>query len=307
MFHYTSGGAASAIAAAGFNLQDLQYRQQADALPSGMQALVWLGETSGVTQSFISKVQPFIGCKNLFGFRICDEPDITGRYHPQVTPANLKAMSDYIHANVPGAKTYVVLMDMGTFEAPNYMNTFNYANTGLDLFGIDCYPVRGSVFDLSYIDRTVKAAVAAGIPVERIVPVFQAFGGGTWTTTTAGKTDTYVLPTPDQARQMFDRWASVLAPNIPVFDHAYAWGEQSGDTALGSASAGNLRAAYLAHNTAVAPVPPALTVEGQAATQTSIDAVVAARNLLTSQLSAAISQRDALATKIANASAALVA
>lgn len=249
--HYTSGGSAVAIAAAGFNLADIQYVEQLNALPPGMKGLVWLNETSGVTPGFIAKVKPFIGNPKLFGFRLCDEPDITGKYHsPAVSPAALKAEADWIRANVPWAITFITLMDIGSFDAPNFMNTFNPANTGIDFFGLDPYPVRGKVFDLDFIDRTVEAAVAAGIPLNKIVPVFQAFGGGNWTTYTGGAKDVYKLPTPDQANQMFARWAT-YTPN-PVFDFAYAWGSQNGDTKLGSTSpeALSLRAAFKAHNTA---------------------------------------------------------
>lgn len=249
--HYTSGGSGAAIAAAGFNLADVQYVEQLNALPAGMKGLIWLDESDGVTPRFIAKVKPFIGNPRLFGFRLCDEPDITGKYHPPaVSPAALKAEAEWIKANVPGAVTFVTLMDMGAFEAPGFMNTFNPANTGIDLFGLDPYPVRGKAFDLDFIDRTVEAAVAAGIPTDRIVPVFQAVGGGNWKTHTGASMDVYVLPTADQANQIFARWA-VYAPN-PVFDFAYAWGEQNGDTKLGSTSpeALSLRAAFKAHNTA---------------------------------------------------------
>ncbi len=249
--HYTSGGSGVAIAAAGFNLADVQYVEQLNALPPGMKGLIWLNESSGLTPSFIAKVKPFIGNPRLFGFRLCDEPDITGKYHsPAVSPAALRAEADWIKANVPGALTFVTLMDMGSFDAPVFMNTFNPANTGIDLFGLDPYPVRGTVFDLDFIDRTVEAAVAAGIPLDRIVPVFQAFGGGEWTTRTGVTADVYVLPTPDQANQIFARWAT-YSPT-PVFDFAYAWGSQNGDTKLGSTSADalSLRSAFQAHNTA---------------------------------------------------------
>ncbi len=249
--HYTSGGSGAAIVTAGFNLADVQYVEQLNALPAGMKGLIWLDESGGVTPRFIAKVKPFIGNPRLFGFRLCDEPDITGKYHPPaVSPAALKAEAEWIKANVPGAVTFITLMDMGSFEAPGFMNTFNPANTGIDFFGLDPYPVRGKAFDLDFIDRTVEAAVAAGIPIDRIVPVFQAFGGGKWKTHTGASMDVYELPTPDQANQIFARWAA-YSPN-PVFDFAYAWGSQNGDTKLGSTSpeALSLRAAFKAHNTA---------------------------------------------------------
>jgi hypothetical protein len=276
ILRYTSGGAPAAIAACGFNMADVGYVSGLNALPVGMLGLVYLGEKSGATSTFKAKVDPFKGNAKLFGFFLCDEPDPR-----QITAATLKAESDYIHSTIPGAKTFITMNDMGSSRAPNFMNTFNPGNTGIDLFGISAYPCRTEVaFDVSMIDRRVKAAVDAGIPVEKIVPVFQAFGGGNWTNDGGGK---FLLPTPDQMNQMFARWAS-LVPN-PVFEYTYAWGEQNGDVALGSTSAASLRAAYLAHNTAQpAPVPAPTPVptstpimlNGKVATQADVDALVAA-------------------------------
>ncbi|TGV32556.1 hypothetical protein EN785_35040, partial [Mesorhizobium sp. M8A.F.Ca.ET.142.01.1.1] len=124
-------------AAAGFDLADVQSIEQLNALPAGMKGLIWLNESSGVTPGFIARVKPFIGNPRLFGFRLCDEPDITGKYHsPAVSPEALKAEAEWIRVNVPDAVTFITLMDMGSFEAPTFMNTFTPANTGIDLFGL---------------------------------------------------------------------------------------------------------------------------------------------------------------------------
>ncbi|RWQ28200.1 MAG: calcium-binding protein, partial [Mesorhizobium sp.] len=56
--HYTWGASAAQAKAAGFNLVDLQYASSVNALPDGSKALIWLGESNGVTQSFIDKVTP---------------------------------------------------------------------------------------------------------------------------------------------------------------------------------------------------------------------------------------------------------
>jgi serralysin len=241
--HYAAGGSASDVATAGFNLVDVQYLAQVNALPDGMKGLVWLGQGGGVTQSFIDQVTPFLNNSKVFGFFLVDEPDPTGKYHTKVSAADLKAESDWIHTHFPGAKTFITLMDMGPFSSPDFSNTYNPANTGIDYYGIDPYPVRsGSSIDYSYIDRSVAAAVKAGIPVGQIVPVYQTFGGGGWTTNTGGS---YVMPTTSQMQTMADHWDK-LVPS-PAFDFAYAWGSQNGDTALGSSSA--LKAFFLQHNT----------------------------------------------------------
>lgn len=212
--------------------------------------MVYLDQGDGVTQSFIDAVKPYIGNPKVFGFYLKDEPDPTGQYNTLVTAANLKAESDYIHANVPGAKTFITMMNMGPSDNPTFTNTYNPANTHIDLFGIDPYPVRtgtGTV-DYSMIDKAVAAAESAGIPASQIVPVFQTFGGGNWVNDDGGH---YVMPTATQAQTMLAHW-SALVPN-PAFDYAYAWGSQNGDTALESSP--ELQSVFLQHNTANATIP----------------------------------------------------
>lgn len=247
--HYTSGDNINAQgqftpAQAGFNLADVSSVDQVNALPAGVKGLVWLDQGDGVTQSFIDAVKPYIGNPNVYGFFLKDEPDPTGQWNTLVTAANLKAESDWIHANVPGAKTFITMMNMGSSDNPSFANTYTPENTHIDYFGIDPYPVRSgsSAVDYSMIDKAVAAAKAAGIPEANIVPVFQTFGGGNWVTDQGGQ---YVMPTAAQEQQMLDHWASVV-PN-PAFDYAYAWGSQNGDVALENSQA--LQNVFLLHNT----------------------------------------------------------
>ncbi|MDX8534097.1 calcium-binding protein [Mesorhizobium sp. VK25A] len=240
--HYAYGAPASAAIADGFNLIDLQYASSVNALPDGTKALIYLNEGSGVTQSFIDKVTPLLGNSKVFGFYLTDEPDPTGKYHTQVTAANLKAESDWIHSHFPGAKTFITLMEMGTFYNSDYTNTYNPANTGIDYYGINPYPVRSTVVDFNYIDRAVAAAEKAGIPQSAIVPVYQAFGGGGWATNTGGS---YVMPTTAQEQTIIDHFAK-LVPS-PAFDMVYKWSSQNGETSLGNTP--SMQAFYLDHNT----------------------------------------------------------
>ncbi|MBZ9759473.1 hypothetical protein LB553_01040 [Mesorhizobium sp. CA8] len=279
---YTSGGAGSAIAAAGFNVADVSYVSALNELPAGMLGLVYLGEKSGATDAFKAKVKPFIGNPKLYGFFLCDEPD--ARYVPA---SLLKAESDYIHTTCPGAKTFISMNNMGSVASPSFMNTYNPANTGIDLYGIGAYPIKAKTLsnpDYAMIDRMVAAALASGIPLSAIVPEYQAFGGGNWISSTG---DAFVVPTVAQMQTMLDRWAK-LVPS-PQLEYCYKWSSQNGDTALGTLP--ELQKVFLAHNTATAPAPtptpvptpvPApistLTIEGQPATQAGIDALVAARN-----------------------------
>ncbi|MER9837864.1 calcium-binding protein [Mesorhizobium sp. M0145] len=248
--HYTSGGSGTDIAQAGFNLASVQYVDQVNELPEGMKGLVYLDEANGVTQSFIDKVTPFLGNPNVFGFFLVDEPDPTGQWGTYASAANLKAESDWIHEHFPGAKTYITMMSLGTSANPDFRGTYNPANTGIDYYGIDVYPVRtdGPV-DYNMIDKFVAAAQASGIPTSQIVPGYQAFGGGEYNTDMGGK---YVVPTAAQMETMMEHWAK-LVPS-PAFDYAYAWGSQRGDTALESSS--ELQAVFREHNLATTGTTP---------------------------------------------------
>jgi hypothetical protein len=246
--HYTAGANINTQgtytpAAAGFNLADVSSVDELNSLPANVKGMVYLDQGDGVTQSFIDALKPYIGNSKVYAFYLKDEPDPTGQYNTLVTAANLKAESDYIHANFPGAKTFITMMNMGSSENPTYANTYNPANTHIDLFGIDPYPVRSdmSTVDYSMIDKAVAAAESAGISVDHIVPVFQTFGGGNWVDDSGGH---YVMPTAAQEQTMLAHWAAAV-PN-PAFDYAYAWGSQNGDTALESSSA--LQSVFLQHN-----------------------------------------------------------
>jgi hypothetical protein len=246
LYHYAPNGNFDANGtylpgAVGFNLADVSDVGTLNSLPAGVLGLVWVGLCNGVDASFTGAIQPFMHNAKLFGFYLVDEPDPTGQYAPLCPAANLKAESDWIHANVPGARTFIVMMNMGTPTNPDYAHTYNPANTDIDLFGLDPYPVRpqftGGV-NYGVINAAVTAAAAAGIPAARIVPVFQAFGGGGFTS--------YTLPTPAQEQQILSTWSAIV-PN-PVFDYAYSWGPQQGDRSLSTAL--DLQPLFLQHNTA---------------------------------------------------------
>jgi hypothetical protein len=60
----------------------------------------WPGEGS---DSHGHQIHPFLGSSQVWGFYLMDEP------RPSSCPAvNLKAESDWIHANDPGAKTFII-------------------------------------------------------------------------------------------------------------------------------------------------------------------------------------------------------
>lgn len=210
----------------GFNLADVNAysRSQLDALPAGVHGLVYIGTCDGVTAAFQTAVDSFAGDPKLFGFYITDEPT------PKHCPAqNLLAEDNYIHEHAPGAKTFAILENLGKSAVPTFTGAYTPQDCGLDLIGIDPYPVRTEQLGTpryEMIAQYVHAVEAWGWPASSIVPVYQAFGrsypddaNGFW-----------VLPNAEQERQMLAYWAAII-PH-PAFDYAYSWGAQYGDDAL---------------------------------------------------------------------------
>ena len=234
--HYTANGnfvnGVYTPAADGFNLADVGSADMLNYLPAGVKGLVYVGMTDGVTAAFKALVDACKGNPNLYGFYLADEPGAS-----PTTAANLMAEADYIHANLPGAKTFMVEQNLSSDTTPSFYYT--PANTHIDLFGLDPYPLNNNVpngVDYNMIPLAVSAAEKAGVPLADIVPVYQAFGGGGYSS--------WTVPTATQEQQILATWASV-APT-PAFDYAYSWGTQSGDTALSNDPA--LQAVFAAHN-----------------------------------------------------------
>ncbi len=233
---------------AGFNLADVSRLRELKQLKPDDRALVWVGRCGGVDEDFLRIVRAYAGSQNLFGFFLMDDPDprlsakIRDPSHA-CSADDLRAEADWIHDNVPGAKTIVVLMNMASAAQPSFKETYEPANSHVDLFGLAAYPCRTDLpgCDYDIIDRYVTAAVDAGIPRDRIVPIYQTFGGGGWKTDTGGG---YVMPTVQQAADIVTRWRQ-LVPN-PEMDMAYSWGAQKDDSALEAAP--DLQALFAHYN-----------------------------------------------------------
>lgn len=241
--HFTANGNLSASGEYvpqldGFNLADVSSLAEVNALPMGVQGLVWLGTCAGATSSFDSTVDAFVGNAKLFGFYVMDEPDISS-----CSAANLKAEDDWIHSHVPGARAFAVLENQSAAVDPSY-GWYTPVNSDLDLVGLDPYPVRSELSspDFAEISLRVSAATAAGWAVSSLVPVYQTFGGGTDSDDAGGH---WVLPTAPQEDTILADWAAVVP--TPVFDYAYSWGAQDSDVALSQVAP--LQAIFLAKNT----------------------------------------------------------
>lgn len=229
----------------GFNLADVGNARDLNSLPSGVKGLVWVGQCNGVDAAFLKAVEPFVGNPKLFGFYLMDEPDPTGNYKSLCSPDNLKAESDWIHAHVAGAKTFIVLMGLSSSKDPTFVDTYNPTNSHIDLFGIDPYPCRTEFNGCDYemIQRYVAAAESWGIPRSNMIPIYQAFGGGSWKDDGGGK---YALPPISQMEQILERWGSLVP--TPVFDFAYSWGSQKASESLENSP--ELQAVFARHNAA---------------------------------------------------------
>lgn len=218
----------------GFNLADVRSVGQLDALPNQVKGLAWIGQCNGADAAFRDTVRPYIGNPRLFGFFLVDDPDprrsdVRGVYPHACKAEDLKAESDWIHANFPSARTFIILMNLSSSRTPSFGGTYAPRNSHVDFFGVDPYPCRTELdrCDFGMIDRYVAAAVSSGVPRTAIVPVFQAFGGGNWKDDSGGR---YVLPSAQEEQEILAHWRRLIPG--PAFDVTYSWGSQNGDIAL---------------------------------------------------------------------------
>ena len=224
----------------GFNLADVSIYQKSklDHLPADVRGLVWIGQCDGATPAFRTAVDAFAGDPKLFGFYVMDEPN------PSTCPAaHLLAEDNWIHAHVPGAQTFVILENLGSELSPTFDGSYTPQDSGLDLVGLDPYPVRTELHSPDYaeISQYVTAAEAQGWPLSSLVPVYQAFGGGNYPDDAKGY---WKLPSPAEERQMLADWAALI--QNPKFDYVYSWGSQEGDTSLNASPA--LQSVFTAKN-----------------------------------------------------------
>jgi hypothetical protein len=233
----------------GFNLADVSALSNLNRLPDGVKGLIYVGSSAGGctgnSAQFRAFVEPYRGNQKLWGFYLMDEP-----YAKQVgsTPpcpmANLKAETDYIHANFPGVVSYVKIGNIGTTSKPDYMD-FGLPDM-LDVYGLGGYPCRTATApqcDLDMINRYVKAAEDAKIPKAKMAPTYQAFGG--W----SGQ---FFIPSAVQEQEILNRWKTLL-PSPPMF-MAYSYVQQPNSTGA-IATVPHLQAVFRDWNLAAATPP----------------------------------------------------
>ena len=236
--HYTAGSDTSAFTECGFTLADVNADAAAlDGLPAGVLGLVWVGDNpeEGASDAWKASVSSVCAHPKTWGYYIADEP------LPTLPIAALRARATYVHSACPHAETFIVLDNDGTDAQPEFR--FTPANTGISLFGIDPYPFKADIVNLTIINTSVYGAIDVGIPKEKLVPVYQAFGGGNQPSCPTG--GCWVMPSVSQSEAMLQVWDSLLP--APVFDMVYAWGVQLNDTSLKIGSSA-LRSLYAMRN-----------------------------------------------------------
>jgi hypothetical protein len=189
-------------------------RAQIRALPRGVKALVWLGQKcpTAADDSFRATVRRLATNRRVFGYYLADEPhlaDCPGG------PAALATRTAYIRSASGGRQHTFIVLEHADYQA------FRPAVTGATLVGVDSYPCSVEGCRYRKITEKVRMARAAGIPLRRIVPVYQAFGQER----TGSSSPYYRMPTARQERRILATWAAAV-PH-PVMDYTYGWGHQS--------------------------------------------------------------------------------
>lgn len=209
----------------GFNLADVSSVAALDALPVGTKGILWMRNYSNALCSWqtsddeaAATARAAHGNPKFSGFYfIADTP------HPSVcpnAPQQIAERTALIHQNDPDGLSFIAVS--GGFKFPE---EFAQLADAADLFGVVVYPcnTKKSRCEMDKIAERVGRARSAGIPIERLVPVFQAFGQAC----SAAETKWYRLPTAEEMTEVFAIWDTLLPPQTRPFDMTYSWGEQT--------------------------------------------------------------------------------
>lgn len=208
------------LRALGYDLVDVKPDTSLVAgVPPGMQAFLWVGnfhceEFELDFEAFKHAVHQFGRDPRVYGWYLSDEPNAGDC--PKIAK-DIRLRAEYIRRHAPGQLSFISLTDFP-------MKPLTPDRVGVDLFGLDPYPCKGSAearehCDIGAIDRMVRMADAAGIPRDRVAPVLQAFGQSC-----SNGDKQYWLPTRTQFREILARW-DALTPRPPL-EISYSWGHQ---------------------------------------------------------------------------------
>jgi hypothetical protein len=186
-------------------------RSDIAAMPRGVKAMVWLGQKcpTAADTSFRNTIDRLAHNRRVFGYFLSDEPhlaDCPGG------PRALATRTAYIRSASAGRQRSFIVLEHEDYRA------FRPAVTGVTLVGIDSYPCSVNGCRFRKIPEKVRMARSAGIPLSRIVPVYQAFGQ-------ENLSDPYYsMPSAAQEKRILATWNRVV-PH-PVMDYTYGWRHQ---------------------------------------------------------------------------------
>jgi hypothetical protein len=217
-FIYNSSSAAATVIANGWDLVDVGSQWSADHLPGRTKGLVWIGDYDNGSCSWEvsdAEVRAHVSAAardpKVFGWFFSDEPN---PYACKDAPAQHRARSNLIHSLDANTHTVIVLDSNGfkgraTRDALDQLPLWKDA---ADYVGLDPYPCyQHEACDFSWIDRTIRAANAAGLPYWGVV---QAFDDSSWR-----------WPTPAELSHMLAQWGTSRESGYMVF--AWTWAGKS--------------------------------------------------------------------------------
>ncbi|HET8786473.1 MAG TPA: metallophosphoesterase family protein [Candidatus Limnocylindrales bacterium] len=196
----------------GFNLLDVDAKEEADSLPPGVRGLYWLGGyVNAPTCNWeepdalvAAKVRAAKGDRKIWGYYFSNEPD---PYGCPTAIAQHRARARLIKSIDPHAATYVSLDMNWREQALAQLSGWRGVADYVGLNPYICFRGRGTC-DFAWLDRVIAAADRAGIAYFGHVQAFQA--------------DEWRWPSPAELAAMLDRWAQSRQRGYAVF--TWSWG-----------------------------------------------------------------------------------
>ncbi len=208
----------------GFNLADVSSVSALDALPDGVQGILWTRNGYDQTCAWQKDDESLAAMVR----EARDHPRFSHVYfisdtpHPSVcpdAPQRIAERTALIHRNDPEGKTFIAVSG-----GHKYQQEFMQLADAADLIGIVVYPCNFKKPDcqLEKIPERVNRALDAGIPPSRLVPVIQAFGQSCAT----NEEKYYRMPDDKDLRDILRIWDELLPREGRPFDMTYSWGQQ---------------------------------------------------------------------------------
>lgn len=212
-YMFSSGQNSAAAAALGFNLIDVASKSEADALPRGTQALIYLGTGAAwndatcswdLSDSAIAQtVRSTANDSKVAGYFFSDEPDPF--MCPNAVSAH-RARADLIHSLAPRKFTLMVI-DSNSGQAtlqqlPLWVGVADYA--GLDVY--PCY--QGKLCDFRWQKKLIARANAIGLTYFGGVQAFRDQHDWRW-------------PTAGELQAQLANWTASKARGYMLF--AWTW------------------------------------------------------------------------------------